>query len=215
MTGTCVVVASLIGSDPETADRFRELRGVLHLAAVRGPSIRRPDLPVVANADHQRLGRDPHLIAQVLRDEDASLLVEVGLERTGEDRPLEEPAGGIRQRDARILLLERRPAVTGVDRQAAVDPAGQHRAALELRPEARRDREPSLVVHRVPVLAGEHPPCSNCREFDEPAGSAGSSSVSRRPECPSVNRWWWRRGWRSGDSQVDPHYSPLRTTWTQ
>src|SRR6185369_6995938 len=82
------------------------------------------------------------------------------------------------------LGLEGRPAGAGVDGQAAIDPAREHGAALELRPKARRDREPSLLVHRVPVLAGEHcPPCLT--NFDRLAGTASRSSVSRVPECTS------------------------------
>ena len=49
---------------------------------------------------------------------------------------------------------------------------------LELRAETRRDGDPSLVVHRVPVLAGEHPiPATPCLDVglmwpgDPPSGS--------------------------------------------
>ena len=41
--------------------------------------------------------------------------------------------------------------------QEGIEPARDHRASTELRAELRGDGDPSLVVHRVPVLAGEHP----------------------------------------------------------
>ena len=43
-----------------------------------------------------------------------------------------------------------------MDREAVVEPARDHRPRVELRAELDRDGDPSLVVHRVPVLAGEH-----------------------------------------------------------
>ena len=49
------------------------------------------------------------------------------------------------------------PALLGVDRQAGVEPARDDRSGAQLDAELRGDGDPSLVVHRVPVLAGEHP----------------------------------------------------------
>src|SRR5688572_20750683 len=43
-----------------------------------------------------------------------------------------------------------------MDRKAVVEPARDHRSRVELCAELDRDGDPSLVVHRVPVLAGEH-----------------------------------------------------------
>src|SRR5262245_41123627 len=96
---------SVISSDPEPADRVREPRRVIHLAAVDGPTIGRPDLAVVAHADDEGLGGDAHLGTQVGRHQDAALAVHLGLQRAGEDRPLEEPARGISQGNVRDLGL--------------------------------------------------------------------------------------------------------------
>ena len=46
--------------------------------------------------------------------------------------------------------------VRGVDREARVEPARDDEPASSWARNSRRDGEPSLVVHRVPVLAGEH-----------------------------------------------------------
>src|SRR3712207_8611434 len=54
-----------------------------------------------------------------------------------------------------LPICERVPPLTGVDRQALVQPARDDGPARELRAELRRDGDPSLVVHRMPVLAGE------------------------------------------------------------
>src|SRR6185436_19845290 len=118
------------------------------------------------------------------------------------DRALEEAARGIGQGDAGDLGLEGVPAGPGVNGETAINPAGQDGTTLELRPKARRDRKPSLVVHRVSVLAGEHraTPLTN---FDRLAGTASRSSVSRVPECPSgrplaVDRELETQGTRGG-----------------
>ena len=64
------------------------------------------------------------------------------------------PSSVIGQR--RDLVGERVPAGPGVDRQAVLEPARDDETRVQLGAEPRRDGEPSLVVHRVPVLAGEH-----------------------------------------------------------
>src|SRR5687768_14146346 len=207
MTGTCVAGCSLvIASDPEPADGLGEGRRVVHGLAVGLPALGRPDLAVVADADDQRLGADPHLLAQVRRDQDAALAVHVGLEGAAEDLALEEPPGRIRDGDGRGLLGQEVPAGPRVDGEAAVDPAGQDRASLQLRAKSRRDRESSLLVHRVPVLAGEHPRALPLPEFDRLAGSASRSLESRfrsaRPE-PLVGEGVGSPGYR-GRSPLFP-----------
>ena len=57
---------------------------------------------------------------------------------------------------AAILVDSSSQPALRVDRQAVVEPARDHRSRVELGAELHRDGDPSLVVHRVPVLAGEH-----------------------------------------------------------
>ena len=89
-------------------------------------------------------------------DEDPTLAVETGLDGPGEDEPREEAGRGVGDRQGRHLVGERIPTRLGVDRQAGVQPARDDGAAIELGAESRRDGDASLVVNRVPVLAGEH-----------------------------------------------------------
>src|SRR5204862_10745 len=81
----------------------------------------------------------------------------------------------------------------GMDREAAVDPAGDDGPLFELGAEASGDGKPPLVVHRVPKLAGEH--CSRFparllrpERFDGPAETAGPASFARGPGSPSDHR---------------------------
>src|SRR5512146_845033 len=75
-----------------------------------------------------------------------------------------------------------------MDRQAVVEPARDHRSGIELRTELDGHGEPSLAVHRVPVLAGEH--------------------LSGLPLC------WWPDRWVGpvGPYRGIPHFSPLCAT---
>src|SRR5262245_2918788 len=82
--GSRVAGWSVIGSDPEPADRVREARWVIHLAAIGGPAIGRPDLAVVPHADDEGLGGDAHLGAQFGRSQDAALTVWPRLPCAGE-----------------------------------------------------------------------------------------------------------------------------------
>ncbi len=95
---------------------------------------------------------------------------------------------GDRQR--RHLLGEGIPAGPGVDRQAGVEPAGDDESRVQLGTEARRDGEPSLVVHRVPVLAGEH---------------------LRNPHF-GCGAWSWRCAMSARRGVPLPHFGPLHTT---
>ena len=89
-----------------------------------------------------------------------------GSDPAGRARPPPHPANTNRwkRREASVgdgqgrdLRRELVPARLGVDRQARVEPARDDSSGAQLDAELRRDGDPSLVVHRVPVLAGEHP----------------------------------------------------------
>ena len=88
---------------------------------------------------------------------DPALLVELVLDHVREEVPLEPP----RLAAQRVELVEPAaecvpPGVLRIGEQAALHPARQHDAALELLAELRREREAGLVVDRVFVGAEEH-----------------------------------------------------------
>ena len=116
----------------------------------------RPDLGVVPAAEDERLALEPRERPEALRDEDATLAVELRLEGPGEQLPLEQPRVGIGHGQAPDLRRELLPGRHREDRETGVEPPRDHAAAVELRAEASRDGEPPLLVDRMPVLAGEH-----------------------------------------------------------
>src|SRR5258706_8790563 len=112
-----------------------------------------------------------------------------------------------------------------MDREAAVDPAGDNGTVFELGAEASGDGQPPLVVHRVPKLAGEHwsrslPVCCGLAELDGPAETAGPSSLARGPECPSDRPLVAGGGSRATAGRCPacsplptiPHFAPLAAT---
>src|SRR5260221_6729694 len=113
-----------------------------------------------------------------------------------------------------------------MDREAAVDPAGDDGTVFELGAEASRDGQPQLVVHCVPRLAGEHWSrslpvcCCGLAELDGPAETAGPSSLARGPECPSDRPLVAGSGSRATAGRCPtcsplptiPHFAPLAAT---
>ena len=83
------------------------------------------------------------------------------------------------------LRREGVPAGLGVDRQAGVHPARDDRTRLELGAEFGGDGQPSLAVHRVPVLAGEHLRASPviCVRLWAGCGRSPRGSVAGSPLC--------------------------------
>src|SRR5829696_7435344 len=142
-------------SDPQTGDRVGE-RVALERPAVVLPPGGSPDLRVVPRTEDQRLVLEARERPQVLRDEDPALTVELGLEGTREQLPLEETGVGVGHRKAADLGRQLVPGRHREDREAGVEPPGDDNAPGELRAEARRDGKAPLLVNRMPVLAGEH-----------------------------------------------------------
>src|SRR5436309_15450407 len=81
--------------------------------------------------------------------------------------------------------------------EAAVDPLAHHHAAYELRAEAGRDGDPSLLVDCVVVLAGEHPSVAASLALPATRPSVGpatpfapprakSPGPAATPHCPTV-----------------------------
>src|SRR5437773_4744256 len=178
--------------DAEPSDGLGEGRRILEAPAIGLPTIGSPDLRVVAGADDNGVGPEPGHLPEIARDEDPALAVERRLDRAGEDEPREATGVLVGDRERRHLVGERVPASPGVDRQAGVEPARDDEARLQLGAEPRRDGEPSLVVHRVPVLAGEH--LTGCPHFGSDA-------------------WPWAASGRTGEVTWLPtlnHFTPLQ-----
>src|SRR6478735_5135390 len=110
----------------------------------------------VPSAEDECLGLEPGKGPKVGRDEDATLAVELRLEGTREQLPLEQPGVRVGHGQAADLRRQLVPCRHRKDREAGVEPPRHDHAPGELRTEARRDGEAPLVVDRMPVLAGEH-----------------------------------------------------------
>ena len=111
---------------------------------------------MVTRPDDHRFAVEPAPRSQRCRKEQAPLGIELDLEGAREDEPLEGPGAGVGERERRDLGRQLVPLVLREDREAGVDPARDEGALVETGAEARRDRDPPLVVDGVPVLAGEH-----------------------------------------------------------
>ena len=125
-------------------------------------------------------------------------------------------ASSVRDRlggDARRQLLSHS---RGNSRQAVIEPARDIGAAVELRAEPRGDRHPSLVVHRVPVLAGEHPSlaprCPDQSASSRPAGPAGTREPSEVASPLLASRAPHSVGCGGPQGRLVHLYSPLRAT---
>src|SRR5262245_54064835 len=115
-----------------------------------------PDLDVVVDARHDDVLPDSGVLGEVLRQEHATLAVELGHGRSGEDVALHLPrltAERVQLCDPGHVLV---PGVARVDVDVPLDPAGKDDAARQRMPKARRQREPVLLVEGVLVLAVEH-----------------------------------------------------------
>src|SRR5207245_1537494 len=91
------------------------------------------------------------------RDDHAALAIEVHLEGAREEEAREGSGARVRDGKRRRLGGEGVPVAAREDREAGVDPARDERSSLELGTKTRWDGHASLLVHRMPVLAGEHP----------------------------------------------------------
>ena len=78
----------------QPGDRPGEGVGVGEAQRVLVPAVGRPDLGLRAGADDHGLGLEPGCVAQVLREQQPALLVDLGLEGPAEQAPLEEARSG-------------------------------------------------------------------------------------------------------------------------
>src|SRR5579862_8190659 len=111
---------------------------------------------MVARPDNDGIGRQPGGLPQAGRQDHSALAVGLDLVGAGEEGPAEGARVRVADRQAADLVGQLIPLRAREDGQAGIEPAGHVCAALELDAELRGDRDSSLVVHRVPVLAGEH-----------------------------------------------------------
>ena len=111
---------------------------------------------MIAGTDDDGISREARPFAQVGRDDDSSLSIHFSFERAREQEPTKLPGVGVAHGQPGHAAGQ--PFELGLrkDGQACVHPARNERAGVELRAELRGDGDASLVVHRVPVLAGEH-----------------------------------------------------------
>src|SRR5690348_15121110 len=125
------------------------------LVEVGLPALAAPDLEAVAGADDHGLAIEPGVLAQLGRDDDAALGVQLDLEGGGEELALDGVAlAGVRDVVQRLGLAL--PGVHGVDREARVHATGEHRAALDLHADAGRDGDPAFGVYVMEVFTDEH-----------------------------------------------------------
>src|SRR3954468_9817710 len=120
--------------------------------------------------------------------------------------------------------------------EAAIDPLAHHSAACELRAEAGRDGDPSLLVDCVVVLAGEHPSAAASLPFPATRPLVGPATPSANPRsvppgpaatphCPTVLQTRARARRRDqqpttsarsgrvrGRLTSPPHFAPLGAT---
>src|SRR6185369_13562553 len=171
--------------DPQPLEGLGQLVGVLESLRVGRPRARDPDLRVIARADDDGFVAEVDVLTQVGRQQDPALFVEIDLRRPGEDQALEAPRIRIGDGQCRDLRGEAVPSIGRVDGQAGIEPAGHDGARAQLGAELRRDGDPSLVVHRVPVLAGEHP-WGLLGALAWSAGSGGSHPGSAIPHFPPL-----------------------------
>jgi hypothetical protein len=120
------------------------------------PALGRPDLDRGVDADDQRLALELGVATQVGRDENPALGVEGEIGGLGEDQTPEVAGVGVGDRECGDLLRQRLPGFERVERQAAVDAAGEDDTFGQRLPLARRDGQPPLGIQVVRVAPQKH-----------------------------------------------------------
>src|SRR6188474_1757214 len=116
-----------------------------------------PELEVVVVARDDDVALQSGVPDERRGHEHAAGAVDVGLARAGEEEPAELARLTRKRVEHRHAGLDGHlPRLPGVDGDVAVDPTREHDALAERLAEARRQREPALVVNRVLEGADEH-----------------------------------------------------------
>src|SRR4051812_11999389 len=113
--------------DAEALERLGQLLWVVEGVPVVVPPVRGPDLRVVARPDDHGLGTEADRRAEVRREQDPALAVHLGLDGLREDEPLEQPRALVGQRQCGDLGGKVIPYRLGMDCEAVVQPARDHR----------------------------------------------------------------------------------------
>src|SRR5215208_1846599 len=133
------------------------LRTPFHLVELPPPRLSIPDLDVVGHAGDDDVPREPGVPEQGRGNHDPPLLVQLGLGRAGEEMALEPAAVGVERVQANDARLETvTPLVARPHIEASVHASRKDNAGRQLLAEARREREPVLVVDGVLVFAEKH-----------------------------------------------------------
>ena len=93
---------------------------------------------------------DPGIFAEVVRQQEAALLVRLTADDVGKERA---QAAGLGRRRSLAALDDALPLLLGIDRQAGVQRTGNIERAAELLAQLGGNEQPSLGVKRVLVFA--------------------------------------------------------------
>ena len=115
-----ILEAHVVALDPQPFEGFGQRLWVVERLAVVLPPVGCPDLRVVVRPDHHGVSREADGLAQVCRDEDPALAVELGVDGAGEDEPREAPGGLIGEWERGDLVESAsQPAAVWIARQAS------------------------------------------------------------------------------------------------
>ena len=129
---------------------------VVERLAVVVPPVGCPDLHVVARADHDGVAARPTISRRYAGTRTGpGRRASTAVAPAKMNREKRRAPSSVIGRVATLSARASQPA-PGVDREAGVEPARDDETRVQLGAEFARDGDPSLVVHRVPVLAGEH-----------------------------------------------------------
>ena len=123
------------------------------------PPLRIPHLELVRQADDEHVLHEPHALAVVGRDLDASLRIERDVLRERDVRVLDSAPIGIESRQRIHSLLERVPELERMHFERIAAGHDDDLVAVAIRqgfPELRRDAEPPLRIDRVLEMPPKH-----------------------------------------------------------
>src|SRR5262249_54798605 len=176
-------------SDPEVRQLVGLVEAVLTLPVALLPAPAVPDLDPGEDPRHDHVAVEAGVLAQVLRDRDAALLVRGDLGRARRERPcgVELPPTPLRRLS--YLLGHLAELLRRIDGEATASPLGHVGAARQLVAVLRGQNHPPLGVQGVLVLPEEHlaPSPAGCRPMDGGPLPRPPLRAPLRPPSPQVN----------------------------
>lgn len=121
-----------------------------------GPAGGTPDFDRCVHADDHRLPFDPGKCPKRRRNQDATLGIELDIDRFREDHASELPDINVRDRQLVDALGKYFPRLHRIQRNTFVKTAREHETAGKLLPEPRRNGEATLGIQIVIVTSKEH-----------------------------------------------------------